>query len=199
MKYHNMTHEEHLLERNDRYVITWNNPTLTKEEIYKKLKSKCKKIEYAIIAEEIGSKNQTLHIQSYVRLSNPIQQKTIDEIFSDGQNKSYIKVALGDDFQNQKYCSKDSNFLEINLPTYKHEENVDHLTAMNEDILRGMSLQECYLYHPNAVRKIKDFKEWYAIIRSTMIMVNGQMFPSPTYIFKTHNDIWELKRDIKIK
>lgn len=94
--------------RHRAYCITLNNYT---EEEYQNLfdwaQRHCIK---SIIGKE-GKNTQTPHLQGYLKFKNPIDFNTIKNI----NNRLHIEKARGNDKDNFKYCSKENDYIEINM------------------------------------------------------------------------------------
>lgn len=86
-----------------RFCLTLNNYTEKEEfEIHEHMTHKL----FWIIGKEIGSENNTPHLQIYFESKNPIAVKTI----KNWNNRLHIEVAKGSRRQNYNYCSKEGNF-----------------------------------------------------------------------------------------
>lgn len=72
------------------------------------LKKKCEgwNVEYCIYQLEQCPKTNNYHIQGYIRFKNPRTLQGVKNLFND--NTMHLDIALGDDYDNEKYCSKDN-------------------------------------------------------------------------------------------
>lgn len=148
-----------------KYLISWNNPTKTKEVLMEEIKNLAK-VNYCILGDEKGEKEQTPHIQGYVRFENAIEYNTLHKLLDNGKDKGkgYIQVANGNDLDNKRYCSKQNNFIEygkINITSDK-----ENIAGIIEDIENGMEyIDLCKKYYYYILYHYRDFKLLYNDIK----------------------------------
>lgn len=102
-----------------RWCFTLNNYT---EDEYKKIVTFCdeSKPTYAVIGKEVGEKG-TPHLQGYLNLGAKRQRLTAMKKLIG--LRAHLEVAQGDDLQNQKYCTKDNDFVEFGVPQFAGKRN----------------------------------------------------------------------------
>lgn len=147
-----------------KYFISWNNyPSNLKLEELKEKIINYAKVEYMILSFEVGEKEHTPHVQGYVRFKNPQHFNTFHKLFQNEDGTlGYIKRADGNDKQNQKYCSKQNNYIEYGKPKDNEQEYNEESTQLIEDILDNMPFIEiCKKYSNYVTKHYKDFRQLY--------------------------------------
>jgi len=107
-----------------RFCLTLNNWT---ESEYSKIHDYLTTKTFWIIGKEIGSENNTPHLQIYFEHKTPIAFKTIKNIC----NRVHIEKAKGNLKQNYDYCSKEGNF-ETNITESDLEKKIKTNTNITE-------------------------------------------------------------------
>lgn len=95
------------------WVLTYHKPT-TRDHLWFEALAKKKAIRYFIVGRE-HTKNGGLHFQGYIAWKNGKTFKEAKRWL--GLDKIHILPALGNDFENQKYCSKENLIIEVGIPT----------------------------------------------------------------------------------
>lgn len=164
-----MSKKEKKETKSRKFIISWNNyPKGTKlEEVLEKFKKF--KLCYCILSYEVGEQEHTPHIQGYVHFENAIQLNTIRKCL-DNNNGTYgfAQIGYGNDFENQKYCSKQNHYIEYGKPKYDEEYEYD-LTSIVDDIMSNMPFLKILkkypkftLYHYDKFKKLYiDLKTMY--------------------------------------
>lgn len=91
-----------------KWCLTINNYT---DEDLANINRASEQFKYCIFGKEKG-KNGTPHLQMYINFKKPVRMSSIKKIFS----RAHIERARGTDHDNQRYCSKDGDFIEIGYP-----------------------------------------------------------------------------------
>ncbi|AIF76253.1 Rep [Circovirus cia] len=95
-----------------RWCFTLNNWT---EEEYGLIESTLRSsVKYAIIGKEVGESG-TPHLQGFANFKKKLRLSTLKKL--PGFTRAHVQPANGTDLQNQKYCQKEKNYLEIGLPS----------------------------------------------------------------------------------
>lgn len=130
------------------YCITVNNPS---DEEYDDLLSwvrsgvSCTPVEitYAIVGKEVGVEG-TPHIQGYLYFKNAKTWSAVKKY--PPLRRAHLEVAKGDPTSNQKYCSKEGNFVEEgSLPEKGKRSDLDVVAEM---ISEGSSMSDVAKSHP---------------------------------------------------
>jgi len=95
------------------WVLTYHHPT-ERDHLWFEELSKKKGIRYLVVGRE-HTKTEGLHFQGYIAWNNGKNFKQAKRWF--GLDKIHIEWAKGNDFQNQKYCSKENLMIEVGKPT----------------------------------------------------------------------------------
>lgn len=147
------------------FIISWNNypPSLSLEKLKLQIINKAH-VEYLILGFEKGEIKGTPHIQGYVRFTNPITLTSFEKIFkNDNGSYGYVDYAYGTDAENQKYDSKQNNYLEYGYTKTENEIKKDNeLSNIIDDIIDGLDFTElCKKYYKYILYHYRDFKELY--------------------------------------
>lgn len=150
------------------FHISWNNypNSLTLEELKNRLINLAN-VEYLILGKEKGSKEQTPHIQGYVRYTNSIKLGSIEKLLKNNNNTyGYVEIAYGNDNNNQEYCSKQNEYIEYGTPRNDGEIKKDmSIENLIDDIISGLDYIElCKKYHKYVLYHYNAFKELYTDI-----------------------------------
>nr|WDW25743.1 MAG: replication-associated protein [Canine circovirus]WDW25744.1 MAG: replication-associated protein [Canine circovirus] len=95
-----------------RWCFTVNNWT---EEEYGLIVSTCKSsAKYLIIGKEVGE-NGTPHLQGFVNFKKKLRLSGLKKL--PGFTRAHVEIAMGSDLENQKYCRKGNQYLEIGVPS----------------------------------------------------------------------------------
>lgn len=95
-----------------RWCFTINNWT---EEEYGLIESTLRSsVKYAIIGKEVGKKG-TPHLQGFANFKKKLRLTTLKNL--PGFMRAHVQPARGSDLQNQKYCQKGKNYLEMGCPS----------------------------------------------------------------------------------
>nr|AQR57913.1 replicase [Desmodus rotundus circovirus 1] len=70
-------------------------------------------VKYLIIGKEVGEKG-TPHLQGFVNFKKKLRRSTLKKL--PGFMRAHVEPAKGTDHQNQTYCQKMENYLEIGIP-----------------------------------------------------------------------------------
>lgn len=150
-----------------KFIISWNNyPThITLEKLKDRLLNKAS-VEYLILGYEVGEKEQTPHIQGYVRFTNPQHFNSIRKLLeNENGTYGYLKEANGNDKANQKYCSKQNNFIEYGLTSDDEEESdskIEKEQELIDDIINDMPFKDLIKKHSHYILyHYRDFKILY--------------------------------------
>ena len=95
------------------WVLTYHKPT-ERDHLWFETLAKKKGIRYFIVGRE-HTKNDGLHFQGYIAWINGKTFKQAKRWL--GLDKVHIEWARGNDFHNQKYCSKENCIIEVGKPT----------------------------------------------------------------------------------
>lgn len=170
------------------YCFTWNNYEEHGGKLWRqRIENAIQGAEYSIYGCEVGEKTGTPHIQGYCRFANPRSIKAFRKHLKD---TAWVKPARGDDFANQKYCSKDGIFAEHGEPVHKCQGERTDLKAVYAKIASGvpldtMILEDPVMYHQygRTLTKLEDIamsKRWRTE------MTKGVWLWGPTGVGKSH-------------
>lgn len=95
--------------KNRSFVVTYNNPKITLEDLGKLLESD-ESVKYYVFGSEVAPTTGTPHFQGYVTFKNPRSISGVNKKFFG--NKARLEVAKGTAEENRVYCTKDNNFVE---------------------------------------------------------------------------------------
>ncbi|UUG66209.1 replication associated protein [Calfel virus LSF45_cir359] len=94
-----------------RWCFTVNNWT---EEEHGQILSTCESsVKYLIIGKEVGERG-TPHLQGFVNFKKKLRRTTLKTL--PGFTRAHVEPARGSDLQNQEYCRKMGQYLEIGSP-----------------------------------------------------------------------------------
>lgn len=146
-----------------KFIISWNNypDNLSLNDLLVRFNNlAC--VEYCILSFEVGDIEHTPHIQGYVRFKNAIEFNNVrKQLVNNDGSLGFIDVAKGDDVQNQKYCSKQNNFIEYGIPNVDNSHNSD-IANLIDDIIGGVPYVElCRRYYSYVLYHYRDFKTLY--------------------------------------
>lgn len=71
-------------------------------------------MKYAIIGKEVG-KGGTPHLQGFANFKKKLRLSTLKKL--PGFTRAHAQPAKGTDLQNQRYCQKEKNYLEMGVPS----------------------------------------------------------------------------------
>jgi len=146
-----------------------------------------------VMGREHAPTTQRLHFQGYIHFKNGKTQKQTRKWF--GLDRISLFVAKGNDYQNQKYCSKENKILEVGAPV-KQGKRTDIETAI--DIIKTTGkmknvLDEVHNYqaarHAELYLKYNDKKE----IREDLQVINywGETNQGKTYrVYQENDDVF---------
>lgn len=160
------------------FHISWNNPTLSLEELKNKLINLAN-VEYLILGNEIGNKEHTPHIQGYVRFTNAIKLGSIEKLLkNDNGTYGYVEIAFGNDNENNQYCSKQNNYIEYGTPRNESEIKKDmNIENLIDDIISDLDYIEiCKKYHKYVLYHYNAFKELYTDIKQKSNSIKIKQF-----------------------
>lgn len=151
--------------KNRKFIISWNNypKEMTIEKLKDLLINKAN-VEYLILGYEVGEIEETPHIQGYVRFTNPQHFDSIRKLLKNEDNTyGYLKEAVGNDKQNQTYCSKQNNYIEYGQCIENENNNIDnYYQELIEDIINGVNFIDiCKKYSNYVCKHYRDFKQLY--------------------------------------
>jgi hypothetical protein len=92
-----------------RWVLTLNNPTLSKEQYLDHIQKQ--EVIYAIVAQEYGDDKKTKHLQCYIEYKNPATFSQMKERFP----LAHIEQAIAHGSRNRTYCIKQNDFCEFGI------------------------------------------------------------------------------------
>lgn len=143
-----------LEKRNRSYVFTYFYcDEATKRWI--RTMSQTKGISYMVCGDEVCPTTQRPHLQGYIRWVSAKTFKAAKKWFC--LDKIHIEVAKGNDFHNQKYCSKENLFLEVGEPTKQGKrtdieraidivKNTNSVASVLEEVNNYQAVRHCELY-----------------------------------------------------
>lgn len=153
--------------RSRAWVVTINNYT---DEQYEDVKEYISKTEYGIVGKEIGEQNGTPHLQIYFRLKNATTFKALKKRFP----TAHIAAAKGNDEQNNKYCSKESEYYEHGTISQQGKRtDLDEIrdiiktTGRMSDVVmvatsyQSVKMAEQILKYHEPKRDFKPYVRWY--------------------------------------
>jgi len=152
-----------------------------------------KGISYMIMGREHAPTTQRLHFQGYIHFKNAKTQKATRRWF--GLDRISLFIAKGNDYQNQKYCSKENKILEVGKPVSQGK-RTDIETAI--EILKAtgkMSEVLDQVYNYQAVRHAELYLKYKdkPVIRDDLQVINywGATGCGKTFkVFKDHEDVF---------
>ena len=151
--------------------------------------SKKKKVEYGIFGEEVGASG-TPHLQGYVRFATAIGMQALSKMLC----RASLRMANGNDEQNQTYCSKEcTNVFEVGTVSRQGARN--DITEVTQKIKNGeITLVDCMFDYPVVYvkysRSLEKMFDAVAKPRSTQPQVHWRWGLSGTgktrYCVETH-------------
>lgn len=139
-----------------RFCLTLNNYSEKEEfDISEHMNTK----HFWIIGKEVGSENNTPHLQIYFESKNPIAFKTI----KNWNNRLHIEVAKGSRRANYNYCSKEGNF--------KTNIKEEDLEKQKKDKIPEKDCMHHYVQHEN-----EDCKEKLELVDFTIDNIENLIF-----------------------
>jgi hypothetical protein len=117
--------------RTRRWVLTINNPDLTKEQL-KDYVINHYKTRYLIIGNEIAPTTGTPHFQMYLEFHNPATFNQLKKRFP----TAHIQIANGSAEDSKIYCSKDNDYIEYGAPFDVAYVQAEEIPAMVINMLR---------------------------------------------------------------
>lgn len=112
---------------------------------------------YGICGKEVGEKG-TKHLQGYIRLRDGLTFAKVKKYLP----RANLRIAFGDDLENQSYCSKDGDFFEIGEVSEQGKRNdiasVAELIRNNEITLTDVMFEypQIYMKYSRSIEKMFD-------------------------------------------
>lgn len=103
------------MSRSRAWVFTLNNYTSEDEENIKALSAR-----YIVYGREVAPTTGTKHLQGYIYFN---EAKTFSSIKKKLNPRAHLELAKGTAIENQKYCCKDKDFMEIGIMPDQHKKN----------------------------------------------------------------------------
>ncbi|AIF76262.1 Rep [Bat associated circovirus 6] len=136
-----------------RWCFTLNNWT---EEEYGTICSSLEgRVKYLIIGKEVGEKG-TPHLQGFVNLTKKVRRSTLKQLLK--CTRVHVEPARGTDLENQRYCQKQKDYLEVGKPQCQGkssalQEALRMLQTSNGDLGKvAASFPEVYVRHGRGMR-----------------------------------------------
>lgn len=157
-----------------RWCFTVNNWT---EEEYGLIEATSRDlVKYLIIGKEVGE-GGTPHLQGFVNFKKKLRMSTLKKL--PGFTRAHVEIAMGTDLENQRYCQKGNQYLEIGSPMSRGKSSdlqncLKELKNNNGDLARAAELwPEVFVRHGRGLRdyvntaglvKVRGWKSYTVVL-----------------------------------